>query len=75
MPEINDKVVRMFQEKFKNEKITADSLMGVDFEADSLDKLEVVMDLEDKFQISIPEERGQQVKTVKDAIEVVRACL
>jgi len=75
MPEIHDKVVRMFQEKFKNEKITADSLMGVDFEADSLDKLEVVMDLEDKFQISIPEKRGQQVKTVKDAIEVVRACL
>jgi len=47
----------------------------VDFEADSLDKLEIVMDLEDKFLIVIPEKRGQRVKTVQDAIEVVRTCL
>jgi len=75
MPHIHDKVVRMFQKKFKDDKITADSRIGVDFEADSLDKLEIVMDLEDKFLIVIPEKRGQQVKTVKDAIEIVRTCL
>ena len=75
MPHIHDKVVRMFQKKFRDEKITAESRMGVDFEADSLDKLEIVMDLEDKFRISIPEKRGQRVKTVQDAIEVVRTCL
>jgi acyl carrier protein len=65
----------MFQKKFKDDKITADSRMGVDFEADSLDKLEIVMDLEDKFLIVIPEKRGQRVETVKDAIEIVRTCL
>ena len=75
MPHIHDKVVRMFQKKFKDDKITADSRIGVDFEADSLDKLEIVMDLEDKFLIVISEKRGQRVKTVKDAIEIVKTCL
>ena len=75
MPHIHDKVIRMFQKKFKDDKITADSRIGVDFEADSLDKLEIVMDLEDKFLIVIPEKRGQRVETVKDAIEIVRTCL
>jgi len=75
MPYIHHKVVEMFQEKFKNDKITADSRMGVDFEADSLDKLEIVMSLEEKFDISIPEDRVEHVKTVKDVVGVVRTCL
>jgi acyl carrier protein len=75
MPHIHDKVIKMFQEKFRDKKITADSRIGVDFEADSLDKLEIVMELEDRFLIVIPEKRGQRVKTVQDAIEIVRTCL
>ena len=75
MPHTNEKVLNIIQRKFKNDKITADSTFGVDFMADSLDRLEIIMDLEEEFDISIPEERGERVKTVKDIVEIVRTCL
>jgi len=75
MPHTNEKVLNIIQRKFKNDKITADSAFGVDFMADSLDRLEIIMDLEEEFDISIPEERGERVKTVKDIVEIVRTCL
>jgi len=41
---------------------------------DSLDSLEVLFDLEDEFQVRIPQDRAQQVKvdTVQDLVDSMR---
>lgn len=44
-----------------------------DLEADSLDIVEMLMLLEEKFDIQIPEEDAEGLKTVKDAVEYVEA--
>lgn len=43
--------------------------------ADSLDKVEIVMDIEDSFQIEISDEEGEAVKTMDDAVKLVEAKL
>ncbi len=42
-----------------------------DLGADSLDNVELVMELEHQFGIDIPEEEAQKIQTVRDAIEYV----
>ena len=42
-----------------------------DLGADSLDVVELVMALEEKFGIEIPEEEGQGIQSVKDAISFI----
>jgi len=41
-----------------------------DLGADSLDTVELVMKLEEKFGLEIPDEDAEKIKTVKDAIEI-----
>lgn len=43
--------------------------------ADSLDKVEIVMDIEDEFQVAISDEEGEAVKTMSDAVTLVEAKL
>lgn len=42
-----------------------------DLGADSLDQLELIMAIEEEFDISIPDEVAQEIKTVKDVIDYV----
>ncbi len=42
-----------------------------DLGADSLDIVELVMELEGKFGLEIPDEDAEKIKTVKDAIEYI----
>lgn len=42
-----------------------------DLDADSLDLVELVMALEERFEITIPEEELGEIKTVSQAVEVV----
>ena len=42
-----------------------------DFGADSLDTVELVMAFEEKFDIEIPDEDAEKIRTVKDAIEYI----
>ncbi|MBM3675829.1 MAG: acyl carrier protein [Actinobacteria bacterium] len=44
-----------------------------DLEADSLDLVELVMGLEERFDVSIPEEDLEGVATVGDAVDLVLA--
>ena len=54
-------------------KVTEDARFKDDLDADSLDLVELVMALEEKLDISVPEEDLENVKTVGDAIDVVSA--
>ncbi|MGI6412893.1 MAG: acyl carrier protein [Syntrophomonadaceae bacterium] len=51
------------------EEIQLDSRFEEDLEADSLDVVEMLMLLEEKYDIQIPEEVAEKLKTVKDAVQ------
>ena len=42
-----------------------------DLGADSLDLVELIMAMEEAFEISIPDEEAEKIKTVKDAMDYV----
>ena len=57
------------------EKINRDTLIIEDLRADSLDIMEIMMSLEDEFNISIPDENIQDLKTVDDVAEFIEGLL
>ncbi|MEY2469896.1 MAG: acyl carrier protein [Actinomycetota bacterium] len=54
-------------------KVTESATFAEDLEADSLDVVELVMALEEKLDISIPEEDLEGIKTVGEALDVIAA--
>ena len=54
-------------------KVTEEATFADDLEADSLDVVELVMALEEKLDISIPEEELEGIKTVGEALNVIVA--
>ncbi len=55
----------------EEDKITAESDILEDFEADSLDVVDMVMTLEDEFGIEIPDEEIENLHTVGDVVRYV----
>lgn len=52
-------------------RITEDARFKEDLEADSLDLVELVVELEDRYDIRIPEEDAEKIKTVGQAVGYV----
>lgn len=57
------------------DKISGDTLIIEDLGADSLDIMELMMAMEEEFNITIPDEGIQDVKTVNDAVEFIESLL
>ena len=55
------------------EQVKAEASFTDDLKADSLAVVELVLALEEAFSIEIPDEDTEQIKTVKDAIEYIKA--
>ena len=55
------------------EKITLETSLTNDLEADSLDAVEIIMALEEEYDIEIPDEVAEEFKTVGDIINYVKA--
>ena len=53
--------------------ITEDSSFIDDLNADSLDMVELVMAMEQEFDIEIPDDVAEKVVTVKDAVEYIQS--
>jgi acyl carrier protein len=53
------------------EKITLESSFVDDLGADSLDTVELVMALEEEFDIEIPDEEAEKITTIQQAIDYV----
>ena len=53
------------------DEVKEDSKFVEDLDADSLDVVELVMALEEKFDIEIPDEEAEKIATVADAIKFI----
>jgi acyl carrier protein len=53
------------------ENITPETLFVEDLKADSLDLVELVMDLEDRYGVEIPDEQLAEVKSVGDILKLI----
>ncbi len=56
-------------------EITMDSTFIDDLGADSLDVLQIIMGLEQELDIEIPDSAAEQIVTVGDAVEQIKAAL
>jgi acyl carrier protein len=59
------------QLSIKREKLTRETSFINDLSADSLDLVELVMELEDEFGLSIPDEEAEKIQTINDAIKYI----
>jgi acyl carrier protein len=57
------------------DKVTLEASFADDLDADSLDLVELVMALEDEFDVSIEEEELEGITTVAQAVDLVRSKL
>jgi acyl carrier protein len=53
------------------DKVVLDAKFGDDLDADSLDLVELVMALEEEFEITVPEEELEGIETVGQAYKLV----
>lgn len=53
------------------ESIKEDSKIVEDLKADSLDVVEMLMNLEDAYSVSIPDDEAVKIKTVGDVVEAI----
>lgn len=53
--------------------VTMEASFIDDLEADSLDIVELMMALEEEFELEIPDEDAEKISTVADAVEYIKA--
>ncbi len=72
--EIESKVIDIVAEQLNADKakITRDTSFVEDLNADSLDTVELVMEFEDEFETSIPDDQAEKIQTVGQAIEFIK---
>ncbi len=72
--EIRDKVVGLVAERmgFEPQQITEATHFVNDLQSDSLDMAELVIDLEEGFDVTISDEEAQKIETVGQAVEYIK---
>jgi acyl carrier protein len=72
--ETDAKVKQIIAEKLgvSEDKITPTASFVDDLGADSLDQVELIMAFEDGFDIEIPDEDAEKLRTVKDALDYLQ---
>jgi acyl carrier protein len=71
MSDIEQRVKKIVAEQLgvAEDEIKLESSFVDDLGADSLDTVELVMALEDEFEIEIPDEQAEKITTVKQAVD------
>ena len=72
--EIEAKVIEIIAQQMGHDKdkIKPEMSFSEDLNADSLDQVELVMELEEAFETDIPDEQAEKIKTVGDAINFIK---
>jgi acyl carrier protein len=75
MSDIEQRVKKIVAEQLgvAESDIKAESAFVDDLGADSLDTVELVMALEDEFEMEIPDEEAEKITTVQNAIDYAKA--
>jgi acyl carrier protein len=71
--EVFEKVKKIVVERLDVSEgtVTLDAGFTEDLGADSLDTVELVMAFEEEFEVEIPDEDAEQIKTVRDAVSYI----
>lgn len=71
--EIESAVIKVVAEKMgvDEDGISSDTRFTEDLNADSLDTVELVMDIEDEFEIAIDDEVAGKLQTIGDVVEFI----
>lgn len=77
MSEILEKVKKIIAEQLDvpEADIVPSASFVDDLGADSLDQVELIMAIEEEFNISIPDEDAEKITTVKDAVDYIAKAL
>ena len=57
------------------EEITMETTFMDDLGADSLDVFQIVMGIEEEFDIEIPAENAEKITTVEEAVELIKSAI
>jgi len=70
---VEDRVIEIVCENLavNKEQVTRSTNFIEDIGADSLDIVELIMELEEEFDIQIPDEQAEKIKTVGEAIDYI----
>ena len=73
MASVEEKVMGIVSEQLSvpRDEVARDRSFVDDLKADSLDVVELVMEFEDEFEIQIPDDDYDKIRTVGDAIEYI----
>ncbi len=75
MSSVEERVKKIVAEQLgvKSEEVTNDASFVDDLGADSLDTVELVMALEEEFDMEIPDEQAEKIQTVGAAVDYIAA--
>lgn len=73
--EIFNKIKDMIADNFDvdKDKITEDTNFMDDLDADSIDLVEFILQLEDEFGAEIPDDEAEKIKTIGDAVSYIKS--
>ncbi len=57
------------------EEITMETTFTDDLGADSLDVFQIIMGIEEEFDIEIPAEEAEKISTVEEAVELIKSAM
>ncbi|APC50246.1 acyl carrier protein [Virgibacillus halodenitrificans] len=75
MADVFDRVKTIIIDRLdvEEEKVTMEASFKDDLDADSLDVVELVMELEDEFDMEIADEEAEKINTVGDAVNYINS--
>ncbi len=75
MASVEERVIDIVAEQLgvEKEKVSSDTSFVNDLGADSLDTVELVMELEEEFDITIPDDAAEKIQTVGQAVEHIES--
>jgi acyl carrier protein len=77
MSTITDRVTKIIADKLVIDAtdVTAEANFKDDLGADSIDLVELIMEFEREFELSIPDEKAEEIQTVGNAIEFLEQAI
>src|SRR5262249_12628901 len=73
VPSVEERVIEIVCENLgvNKDQVTRKTAFIEDIGADSLDIVELIMELEEEFEINIPDDQAEKIKTVGEAIDYI----